>query len=228
MISILLPVKNAARHLAESLSSIAAQDYPDYELIIIYADSQDETEAIIHAHPWAQMIHQSGPAGLAAARNEGLARAKGDLIAFMAADDLWPSYKLQRQAEHFRMQPGLEISVPKLRFFIDNSGPLPPGFRDRFLASDHAGVLPEAMMVKRTVFDKVGCYKTDYATADDVDWLMRAKEANIEFGYIDDVLLMRRIHDGSISHSPDQFAENRKSVVRLLHASLQRRRTEGG
>ena len=90
MISIIVPVYNAANYLPRCLDSIFGQDYPDYEVIVVDDGSTDDSPAICRRyaeqHPSMQLIVRSN-GGPSAARNTGLQAAQGDWIAFIDSDD---------------------------------------------------------------------------------------------------------------------------------------------
>lgn len=100
-VSIVTPVHNAARTLTETIASIRAQDWTDWELWLVDDHSGDGSAAIITeavtADPRIHALSLSGPTGAAAARNAGIAAARGRYIAFLDADDLWDPGKLSAQ-----------------------------------------------------------------------------------------------------------------------------------
>jgi glycosyltransferase involved in cell wall biosynthesis len=101
VVSILMPTYNQDRYLAEAIKSVLAQTYPHWELIIVDDGSEDSTPDIVTRHRDPRIYYvrrqHSGLAGLAAAYNAGLARARGDLIAILEGDDCWPPWKLELQ-----------------------------------------------------------------------------------------------------------------------------------
>ncbi len=91
-ISIVMPCYNGARHLAQSVASVQAQTRADWELIIVDDGSRDDSwqvmQVLAAADPRILPLQQAN-AGAAAARNNGLAHARGRLLAFLDADDTW-------------------------------------------------------------------------------------------------------------------------------------------
>ena len=100
LISVVVPVYNAQRTLDETLLSIRSQSYRNIEVLVIDDGSIDISAAIAARHARIdgriRLIRQAN-AGVAAARNRGIAEAKGDLIAPIDADDLWTAEKLEKQ-----------------------------------------------------------------------------------------------------------------------------------
>lgn len=109
-VSVVIPAYNAAETLPDTLSSVMAQSWPHFEVIVVDDGSSDHTDEIIAdfaiRDPRIKAVRQDN-AGVAAARNHGLRVAKGDLIAPLDADDLWHPEKLARQVERIeRAGPG--------------------------------------------------------------------------------------------------------------------------
>jgi len=98
-ISIVIPVYNAAPYLRETIQSVKAQTYPDWELILVDDASTDDSMEILQSYKAENikvlsMLKNKGPA---AARNEGIRRAQGRYLTFLDADDIWDKDKLQKQ-----------------------------------------------------------------------------------------------------------------------------------
>lgn len=102
LVSVIVPAYNAAKTIDETLRSVRAQTYRNLEVIVVDDGSTDETGEIARSHARrdsrVRLIKQ-GNAGVAAARNRGIAESSGDIIAPVDADDLWHSDKIGRQME---------------------------------------------------------------------------------------------------------------------------------
>jgi glycosyltransferase involved in cell wall biosynthesis len=98
-VSIIVPAFNAERYIGTCLASVFGQTYRDYELIVVDDGSTDQTrEAIVAAGGPVRYISQPNQ-GPAAARNSGIAAARGELVCFLDADDSWFPDKLEHQVE---------------------------------------------------------------------------------------------------------------------------------
>src|SRR4051812_42739936 len=110
LVSIILPTLNCQRYLRGAIESVLSQTYSNWELIIIDASSTDGTRAIIEEfakEPRTRSVTQTTK-GLGGARNEAVEGAKGELIAFIDADDLWLPEKL---AAHVARMQNASCSV---------------------------------------------------------------------------------------------------------------------
>jgi glycosyltransferase involved in cell wall biosynthesis len=99
LVSVIMPSYNRAEFIAQAVESVLAQDYPNWELIIIDDGSVDSTHAVIagYSSPNIRCLRQDRQ-GPGAARNRGLAEARGSLIAFLDSDDYFLPGKLRAQA----------------------------------------------------------------------------------------------------------------------------------
>src|SRR4051812_48994630 len=91
-VSIVMPVLNGRRFIAEAIQSILAQTYSCYELLVIDDGSADDTAEIVKSFAGAmdlKYIRHDTPHGIAPSMNDGVRNSTGDLIAFLDHDDAW-------------------------------------------------------------------------------------------------------------------------------------------
>jgi glycosyltransferase involved in cell wall biosynthesis len=100
LISVVVPAYNAAATIDRTLRSIRAQTYSELEIIVVDDGSTDATDRIVRSHalvdPRIRIFRQAN-GGVAAARNFGWRNARGQVLAFIDADDLWAANKIERQ-----------------------------------------------------------------------------------------------------------------------------------
>jgi glycosyltransferase involved in cell wall biosynthesis len=106
-VSVIIPTRNRAALLARSIDSVLAQTFGDFELIVINDASTDQTRELLAgiADPRLRVIHREQNKGAAAARNAGLAIARGEFLAFQDDDDYWLAQKLEKQVAALRAAP---------------------------------------------------------------------------------------------------------------------------
>lgn len=100
LVSIIMPSYNTGAYISETIDSILAQTYQDWELLIVDDCSTDNTDEVISCYLSDNRIHylkNDKNRGAAISRNRALRAAKGKWIAFLDSDDLWKSEKLEKQ-----------------------------------------------------------------------------------------------------------------------------------
>ena len=105
LVSIIIPTFNCADFLVEAIRSVLAQTYEHYEIIVVDDGSTDHTEAALEQFGNRVSYIGQAPGGPSVARNRGILEARGELIAFLDADDLWRPTKLSRQVEFLNGHP---------------------------------------------------------------------------------------------------------------------------
>lgn len=119
LVSIIMPSYNTGHFIAETIKSVLAQSYPNWELLIVDDCSNDNTDDVVKpflSDPRISYIKNSKNSGAAVSRNRALQEAKGKWIAFLDSDDLWEPDKLEKQIAfmkdngyHFSYTDYLEI-----------------------------------------------------------------------------------------------------------------------
>jgi|TARA_B100000315_G_scaffold258768_1_gene312064 glycosyltransferase involved in cell wall biosynthesis len=224
-ISCVLPVYNGSLYIGEALESIFSQSHPVDEVVVVddgSTDALDEALALYRARITVLRQENAGPA---AARNRGVARATGDLLAFLDSDDVWHPDKMRRQWSRFEARPELQLSLCMQRpFWI----PEMSEERDRLIAEDHPfakdheGHVCQAMLMPRSTFEKVGTFNESLRIGEDTDWLLRSRQLGIETEMLEEVLFYRRLHRSNLSNArPEEAASGR---IDFLMEHLKRKR----
>ncbi|WP_143438568.1 glycosyltransferase family A protein, partial [Hydrocoleum sp. CS-953] len=108
-VSVIIPVYNCDRYISQAIESILAQTYQSYEIIVIDDGSTDNTRLALQPYiEKIRYVYQENQ-GVSAARNHGIDLARGELIAFLDADDFFLPDKLTAQVGVFDAQPNLGI-----------------------------------------------------------------------------------------------------------------------
>ena len=156
-VSVIIPVYNGERFLAEAVETVHAQEYDRLEIIVVDDGSTDRTSEIITSLKGdIQRIGQKN-SGPAAARNKGLSVARGDVIAFLDADDLWPETKLNTQIPLLVDHPEVDI-ITGLVQYVELPEAEPSGIRFQSQDNSAIHVHPGAGLFRRAVFEKVGLF----------------------------------------------------------------------
>lgn len=117
LISIIIPVYNKQDTIANTIQSIFDQSYQNFEIVVVNDGSTDNSSEIVSSFydPRIRLINQLN-AGVSAARNNGIRKAKGELIAFIDADDEWHREYLSRQIELIGNYPGCQVFATNYKF----------------------------------------------------------------------------------------------------------------
>jgi cellulose synthase/poly-beta-1,6-N-acetylglucosamine synthase-like glycosyltransferase len=118
-VSVVIPAFRAAKTIRRAIDSVVAQTVPACEILVVDDGSPDPAELAAVLEPYGSrvtLIHKSN-GGVASARNLGIDRARGAIIAFLDADDYWEPAKLERQVQMFRDHP--QIGMIAGRYFTE-------------------------------------------------------------------------------------------------------------
>ena len=220
-VSVITVVKNGERHLAAAIRSILAQTFPPMEILVVDGQSTDRTGEIARSFPQVRCIRQPGT-GLAAARNLGIALARGRFIAFLDHDDLWSPVKLETQVRYMRQNLGLAYTTTLMRLFVDPEAGDGNHAGHRTLDLEpREGCTPGTLLARRTLFAELGGFDTQYAIGCDADWFVRARGHEVPNASVPRVLLYKRLHRSNLSANA---VVNRREMFSITRRSIERRR----
>jgi glycosyltransferase involved in cell wall biosynthesis len=221
-ISVICPAWQAARTLPETLASIRAQTLVPAEVLVVDDGSTDSTAEVAERNG-ARVIRQTH-AGPAAALNAGIAASHGQLLAFVDADDLWTPEKLARQTQALAADAGLGGVLGMMESFLCPSLPAEVASRYRLPEAPQPAWALGTLLARRTTVAAVGPLAEDMMAGYIADWFDRARCASLRFAVLDEVVLRRRIHPGSLSHRSK--ARDRGYALMARRALLRRRTLE--
>jgi glycosyltransferase involved in cell wall biosynthesis len=171
LVSVIIPAFNAAEHIRQTLNSVVAQTYREIEVIVVDDGSSDATTAIVEEFVTSdarfQLIRQSN-AGVGAARNAAIRKARGKYIAPLDADDLWFPKKLEKQVACIEQSDNETGLVYCWSTHIDRQGEFVCNGYSQTVEGRlrHALVLHNVLenasvpLFRATVVEKVGLYLT--------------------------------------------------------------------
>lgn len=226
LISVILPVYNGERYLAEAIDSVLAQSGWKLELITIDDGSTDKSADILAAYaardPRVKVLTQAN-AGVTVARNIGITRSEGAYISFLDQDDRWAPDALSMHVQALNADPELGYTLAHQVCFLEPGADEPDWFKLQHLDEPMAGYLPGALCARRSVFDKVGLFDERFAISSDADWFAKARDAEIAMKLLSAVTLQRRIHDVNQSRHAEVI---QKELFQLLAESIRRKREQ--
>jgi glycosyltransferase involved in cell wall biosynthesis len=219
-ISVIIPVYNGERYLAEAINSVFAQTTPAAQIIVVDDGSTDTTRNVADSFgDQIQYVWQPN-GGAAAARNHGLSRASGDYVAFLDADDLWLPEKLTIQIAALASTQTDMVFGRVIEFY---SPDVSSEIRNRIRCIDTPTLayLPGTLFTTRDIFTRVGQLSIEWRVGEFIDWYLRASHLGFSTHNMDDVVLKRRLHHTNSGLSNRNVAVD---YVRVVKAELDRRR----
>ncbi|WP_299928836.1 glycosyltransferase [uncultured Pelagimonas sp.] len=228
--SIVIPCFNAASTLAETLNSITAQVFTDWEALCVDDGSCDGTRELIEDYqnrdPRIQLLRNPGK-GPSAARNFGaLTAARGNILCFCDADDIWTPDKLGQLDHQFRLHD-LDGIYAKVGFFRTAPGdghrqstvkPNPLTIRD--MLSENPVCTLSNFSLRKSCFDAIGGFDPGFVHNEDLDLLVRLLGAGAVIRGMDTLQVWYRC-------SPDGLSSNLQEMERSRRAVVERARTFG-
>jgi glycosyltransferase involved in cell wall biosynthesis len=226
LVSVIIPVYNGQRYLAEAIESVLAQIYRRIEIIVVDDGSTDRTADVAGFFSGTVRYHWQSNSGSAAARNRGVQESRGSFLAFLDADDLWVKEKVSRQMAALSADPALDMVFGHVsQFFspdLDQTVKKKVACPDGKMPGYHAGTL----LIRRQAFFDVGLFNPRLQCGEFLDWSFRSRERGLRELMLPDVLMKRRIHSSNmgILKSNTRTDNSHADYVRVLKASLDRRR----
>lgn len=230
-LSVVLPVYNAGRYLAEAVESILQQSFQDFELIAVNDGSTDGSPRILEAlasrDPRIRILNQENR-GQVASMNRAVGEARADLVARMDADDIALSHRFEDQVGHLDAHPEV-VLVGGRTIVIDERGVPLDVWEPPVSASALRATLPRqncfchpSVIFRKSAFEECGGYREAYAPSEDYDLWLRLLEIG-EVANVPRVVLAYRFHRENLSAT-----RTRKQALASLAANLSfRRRAEG-
>jgi glycosyltransferase involved in cell wall biosynthesis len=220
LVSVVMPAFDEERFIGEAVASVLAQTYRSFELIVVDDGSSDQTAAIAAGFGGVRVVRRASTGGPAAARNAGLAEARGEYWTIFDADDVMPPERLALGVACLEANLSVGLVLGLTEAFVTPGEPRPSHWNPAWDASPFRACAG-TMLARREAFELVGPYDESLPVSADVEWLARAKDAGVRAARIDAVFLHRRIHAGSSSSDHGQV---HTVLLRVLRESLHRRR----
>jgi glycosyltransferase involved in cell wall biosynthesis len=219
LISVVIPVYNGDGYLQKAIESVLAQTYQPLEVIVVNDGSTDQSFSIAKQFPSINVITQVN-SGAGSARNNGVAVAKGEWLAFLDADDLWLPEKLSLQMNVFAANPCIDMVFGGIELFNSPELMLLPFVEKSVVEGFHVGTL----LIHREKFAHVGGFFTDKRLGEFIDWYARAQDVGLQTFMLPDVVMKRRRHNSNMTLST---AHDRGEYLKVLKTAINRRRQQG-
>jgi len=242
VISVVIPTYNRSALVVEAVESALHQSIPPNEIIVVDDGSTDDTERVLARYDRVRYVRQAN-AGQSSARNHGIRIARGEFVAFLDSDDLWPEDRLERQLAALSLHPELDLIFGLEAKFTDqkqfdhceirdrevlaclrSADYLVPAPFDLLLLEDF--VPTSSVLFRRHCAAKAGPMDRTVEPAEDYDFWLRLALQGCRFGFVNAVLSRRRVHAGNLVN---QWVKMTVATCHVLsryqeHSSLMRER----
>lgn len=219
-VSVIIPVYNGERYIAEALESVLRQTHPVKEIIVVDDGSRDRTPDILERYRGKIQLIRQDNSGIGAAINRGIAAARGRAFAFLDADDLWVRKKIELQVRALRVE-NVDMVFGMVKNFI--SPDLDETQRGKLICPERnlPGYTSGTLLIKRAPFERVGSFSTQYRLGEFIEWFSRAEQAGLSSFLLPEVVLKRRLHT---SNTTNQASLERADYLKILRSRLEMKR----
>lgn len=219
LLSVIVPAYNCVKFVDKTIESLFDQDYDNIEIIVVNDGSTDSSLSVLQCYGDKIVLVDQVNQGVAAARNAGIALAKGDFISFCDSDDIWSVAKASSQINYLLANPDVDMVYSDwLVWEPDENGCfiVPDWFNSvnktlDFNISDAQYIyhnllldclcLTSTVMFKRTIFAKLGMFDTELKCGEDYDYWLRASRLT-KIGKLKKQLVLYRSWPESITSKP--------------------------
>ena len=217
LVSMIMATNRLLPYLEQSLASMAAQSYPKMEIIVVDDGSPDpeRLKETVGRYP-AQLLRQPA-SGASVARNQGVARARGEFVGFFDDDDRYPPDWVSKHVEYFQTHPEVVLTYGRIRS-IDVNGDFlsedPLRQADiHDIYPDAVGILTGSMIVRRDAFLQAGGFHPLLRYAEDPELVLRLALRGA-FGYVADTYRDYRTHESNATRDYKQMVR----YTRAMHS----------
>ena len=219
-VSVIIPVYNGADEVRRAIDSALAQTKVHVEVIVLNDGSKDETASVLQEYGGRIRGVNQHNSGLSKTRNNGIALATGDWVAFLDHDDYWLPEKLSLQLQAAE-RTGFDIVYTNAGNFGDigrvselRSEPqamkegdlLEPLLQDNF-------IVVSSVMIRRAVILDIGCFDTSLPSVEDWDLWLKLSARGIRFAAVGQPVTMYQWRAGSMSKNYELMRSTRHAIV---------------
>lgn len=209
-LSVVMPLYNAEPWVGEAIESVLERADGLLELIVVDDGSTDGGPEIARRYGDPVRVIGQDNAGPARARNAGIAAARGDLVGFLDADDLWVA-RTPDPRRALLADPSVDVVMARVQM-VGGDPPRPRG--------EPVSALMSALLARREVFARFGDLDESLTRGEDLEWLTRVRAAGARLEMIDDVVVDYRRHPGSLTGDRQAMA---RGVLMAARAALERK-----
>ena len=232
-ISVVIPTYNRSALACRAVESVLSQTLAPDEVIVVDDGSTDGTDAVLADRFGNRIVYvRQENGGVSAARNTGIERAGGDLVAFLDSDDVWMPNKLELQVP-VMADTDVVLSATNWAWegaaTADQHSKILLGTREKVLVEDEPlsrlcwhrghGINIQTCICRRDLLQHLGGFDTNLRISEDMDLIFRMADEG-KFAILSDILLIRGGNENENNltrpESSEWFAENLDNIIRIL------------
>jgi glycosyltransferase involved in cell wall biosynthesis len=215
-VSVIIPVYNREKYVGEAISSILAQSFTNFELLLIDDGSTDHSAEIMRSYtdPRIRLVCNERNLGIPKTRNIGLHLARGDYIAILDSDDIAVSDRLAKQVAFLDRYKDY-VLVGSWAALVDAEGRSLKKGKRRFVPPGEVKShllfrcwLHHSSVMARTAILQAHGYREQYVVCSDFDLFVRLARKH-KLGHLPEPLVRHRVHAGSITHEQVQLTKDK-------------------
>lgn len=222
LVSVIIPAYKVASFIGETLDSVLAQTFTNYEIILINdgspdtAELEEQLESYTHLITYIRQPNQ----GAGAARNAGLRVARGEFVAFLDGDDIWLPEFLEAQLE--LIGRGGDLVYADAANFHGSTleettsmeiNPSNGEVTAESLITARCNVITSSVVARRQLILDTGLFDESFPNSQDFDLWLRLAKRGARINYQKKVLVHRRLYDGSLASNPIKSLQGEIAVL---------------
>ncbi len=226
LVSVIIPTYNRGWILKEAIESVLAQDFVEFELIVVDDGSTDNTRDILNEYKEDIIICRQPNKGVSAARNLGIASASGRFIAFLDSDDFWLPNKLAAQIDFFNSNQDALICQTE-EIWIRNRKRVNPKKRHQkfsgHIFQDSLSlclISPSAVMIKRSLFEEIDLFDESLPACEDYDLWLRISCRHPVYLIDTPLIIKRGGHADQLSRLPALDKYRIQALKKIIESNL--------
>ena len=224
-VSVIIPAYNGDRYISDAIDSVLAQTYTDYEIIAINDGSTDDTKRVVREYGDRIQYYAQANQGVAASRNFGLSKAKGEYIAFLDQDDVFLPHKLGLQVEILNRDASIGI-VSSGWQIVDRDGTVraavQPWLQIPQLSLANLivwkPVFLGAMLFRRSWLERTNGFDPNLEQAPDVDLVIRLAAMGCAAAWVKQTTVQYRQHETNASKNTLLQAQELEQILEQFFA----------
>ncbi len=230
LVSVIIPSRNRAAMLREALGSVFAQegvgDIFEMEVIVIDDASSDDTPEVVRQFPKVRYLRFETNQGASGARNAGIQASKGTYIAFLDDDDIWFTHRLKAHVPIIETHPEVGVLYGQVKITGETThlaawpewAPSGRVFED-FLTRTDDFMHPDAMLVRREVFDRAGLFDVTFAGMEHYEMTLRLA-FHAQFKFVEGPVGNGRYSNNGLWCTAVVSGQNERQLPLIIEKSL--------